>query len=225
MQWQLLKVWKKKGRGGLRFARAGMNLGPVCDGTKEAMWTHFTKDSPSPRLCCPAQRGSASLSEWRPKDSLVYRLYFSYYHLVSARRRVNMGSRSNSELSLRTAQRRLRPRPFAVSAWIDAFSFRKSVYTQVRRFWRAALRVFLFSSKHGMGFFCQGRRRAPADVLALWIIRVCHFRRQACLGFQNAVECCSDLKLGGEKHNLFINFANLSIRKEIWRGESKAAKR
>lgn len=46
------------------------------------------------------------------------------------------------------------------------------------------MKVFLFTGKLGMGLFRQGRGRAPADVLALWIIRVCRLWRQKCLWFQ-----------------------------------------
>lgn len=40
------------------------------------------------------------------------------------------------------------------------------------------IKGFYFPGKHGMGLFRQGRGRAAADVLALWIIRACRLRRQ-----------------------------------------------
>lgn len=151
---------------------------PVCDGTKEAMWAHFTEDFTSPRLCGPARRRSAPVSEWRPRTHL-YIDCISAIMVSSLHSGVNTGSRSNSEPSLRTPQRRWCPRPPRFPTEKTRFPLAApSVDTQVRCFRMAALKFLLFSGKHGMGFFCQGRGRAPADVLALWIIRVYRLRRQ-----------------------------------------------
>lgn len=78
---------------------------------------------------------------------------------------VNTGSRSNSELSLRTPQRRWRPRPPRFPTEKTRFPFAApSVDTQVRCFRMAALKFLLFSGKHGMGFFRQGRGRCVSTL-------------------------------------------------------------
>ena len=143
--------------------------------TKEATWAHFTEDF----TCAPARRRSTPVFEWRPKDSLVYRLYFSYYGLLTRvhDQTPNCLWERRSVVSARGLCRfRLNRHVFAQSGW---YSGRMFLYGAIKGFF------FFFAATHGMELprlregscarasILDHRGLPLAETKCLWFQKVC----------------------------------------------------
>lgn len=127
-----------------------MNLGPSMWWNKGSHVGSFHRGLSRPPGCAPrlSDEPLPYLNEG-PRTHL-YIDSISAIMVSSVHGGVNKGSRSNSELFLRTQQRRLVPEAPALSEWIDAFSLPSSIG------WYSG-KMFLDGGIKGFSFFRQTR--------------------------------------------------------------------